>query len=111
MSDKFLSMLGIARKAGAAVPGFDKAKECMSRRSARVIFVCSDISEKTRKELCFFAKRANIGVITSRFNMFDFSCAVGSKTGIVTVTDSGIASKLTELSGESFTADGTLRKD
>lgn len=112
MNNRFLSMLGISRKAGLASLGFDKAKDCIFKGTAKVVVVCSDISEKTLKELEFHARKAGVQIIQSRYSMFDISNAVGSKTGIVAVTDSGIAKKLCALwSEDRQAADGTVRKD
>ena len=93
-------MLGIARKAGFAVLGFDKTKDSILSKKSKVVCVCSDISDKTLKELNFFASKAKIPVIQCDCDMFEMSNAVGVKTGIVAVTDSGIANKLISLAND-----------
>ena len=97
MNSKFLSMLGIARKSGNALLGFDKAKDGLQSGKAKIVCVCSDISEKTLKELRYFAERENVQIIESCYDMFEFSNAVGTKTGVVAITDNGIAKRLVEL--------------
>ena len=98
MNSKILSMLGISRKAGFAVLGFDKAKDSLLTKKAKIVCLCSDISEKTKKEIIFFADKHNIPVLTVDCDMFEMSNAVGMKTGIVAVTDKGIADKIIALS-------------
>lgn len=100
MNDKFLSMLGIARKAGAAVLGFEKTRDTLKSGNVCVVCVCSDISEKTLKELLFFAQKTQTPIIQYNADMFAFSNAVGTKTGIIAVTDRGIANKLMMLGSD-----------
>lgn len=98
MNSKILSMLGISRKAGFAVLGFDKVKDSLMSKKAKIVCLCSDISDKTKKEIIFFADKHNIPVIAVDCDMLELSNAVGMKTGIVAVTDKGIADKIIALS-------------
>lgn len=99
MNDRFLSMLGIARRAGKAEFGYDKALSAIHFGKAKAVFCASDLSPKTKRGLDFAAEDTNIKIITAERTMFDISNAVGIKTGIVAVTDSGIANKLISLIG------------
>ena len=62
MNSKILSMLGISRKAGFAVLGFDKVKDSLMSKKAKIVCLCSDISDKTKKEIIFFADKHNIPI-------------------------------------------------
>ncbi len=100
MQNKFLSLLGMARKANRVSLGYDKSLEAVHTFKSQVVFVANDISEKTKRGLVFAAEDAEIEIITTPFSIFDFTNAVGTKTGIVSVNDSGFAKKLVSLLDE-----------
>lgn len=97
MQNKFLSLLGMARKANRVSLGYDKSLEAVHSFKSYVVFVADDISEKTKRGLVFAAEESEIEVITTPYSIFDFTNAVGTKTGIVSVNDSGFAKKLISL--------------
>ena len=96
-NNKFLSLLGMARKANRVSLGYDKALEAVHYGKACVVFVAQDISEKTKRGLVFAGEDMEIEVIDVQFSIFDFTNALGTKTGIVSVNDSGFAKKLVSL--------------
>ena len=97
MNDRFLSMLGIARRAGKVEFGYDKALTAVHSGKAKAVFCAADLSPKTKRGLDFAAEGTSIKIISTDRSMFDITNAVGLKTGIVAVTDSGIANKLISL--------------
>lgn len=97
MQNKFLSLLGMARKANRISIGYDKSIEAIHSFKSSVVFVTADISEKTKRGLVFAAEDTEIEIITTPYSIFDFTNAVGTKTGIVSVNDSGFAKKLVSL--------------
>lgn len=101
MNDRFLSMLGIARRAGKTEFGYDKALSAVHSRKAKAVFCAADLSPKTKRGLDLAADGTSIKIISTDRSMFDISNAVGSKTGVVAVTDLGIAKKLVSLYTES----------
>lgn len=96
-NDKFLSLLGMARKANKVSLGYDKALEAVHNGKAFAVFVASDISEKTKRGLVFAAEEIGIEIISVEYSIFDFTNALGTKTGIVSVNDNGFAKKLVSL--------------
>ena len=87
----------MARRANKVVMGFDKAKSAIEYLQARVVFVCSDVSEKTKRGLIFASEETGIPVITIDYTIFELSCAIGTKCGVVAVLDKGFADKLITL--------------
>ena len=96
-NNKFLSLLGMARKANRVSLGYDKALESVHNGKAFVVFVASDISEKTKRGLVFASEEMDVEIISVEHTIFDFTNAVGTKTGIVSVNDAGFAKKLVSL--------------
>lgn len=99
-NNRFLSLLGLARKANKVALGYDKALESIHRGKCVAVFTAVDLSEKTRRGLIFAAEETNIKVITVSHTVFDITNAVGQKTGIVAVTDKGFADKLVLLNSQ-----------
>lgn len=97
MNDKFLSLLGMARRAGKTEFGYEKSLGSIYNKKAKAVFCACDLSEKTKRGLVFAAEDTNIDIITVKYSMFEMSNAVGLKTGIVTVTDFGFVRKLKSL--------------
>ena len=97
MQNKFLSLLGMARKANRVSLGYDKSLEAIHTFKSYAVFVANDISEKTKRGLVFAAEESEIEVITTPYSIFDFTNAVGTKTGIVSINDSGFSKKLISL--------------
>ena len=95
--NKLLSLFGLAKKAGRATLGYEKALEAIHKRKAYVVFTASDLSEKTERGLLYAAEGGNVKVIRISYDIFEISQAVGQKTGIVSVNDAGFGKKLIEL--------------
>ncbi len=99
--DKFLSMLGLCRKAGRMSIGFNDTAEAVSRHKTVLIYIASDLSAKTEKELNFITKNTAIEVIRTGYDMQTLSNAVGIKTGVISINDEGFAKALkTKYQGE-----------
>lgn len=97
MQNKFLSLLGMARKANRVSLGYDKALEAVHSEKSFAVFLASDLSEKTKRGLVFASEETDIPVISTEYTIFELTSALGSKTGVVSVNDSGFAKKLLTL--------------
>ena len=51
MQDKFLSAIGLARRAGAIALGTAEVRDSMKNGKAKLVIVASDVSENTKKEI------------------------------------------------------------
>lgn len=94
-NDPILSRLGFARKANKTAFGFAKSKEALKQQKAKLIVVASDISQKSEKEIRFFAGDA-VPVVRIDSTIEQLSNAVGFKAGIVAVNDEGFAKAILE---------------
>ena len=93
--DKFLSMLGICRKAGRMCIGYNDTAEAVRKGKTILIYIASDLSQKTEKELLFITKDKPIEVVRTRYDMATLSHAIGIKTGVIAINDQGFAEALT----------------
>ena len=88
MTDKILTLLGFAAKAGKLSFGMDSSVEAIKRGKSRLTLAACDISQKSLKEINFHAKKNNVRVITlDDCNIERLSVAVGKKCGIISVND------------------------
>ncbi len=92
---KILSLLGFAAKAGKLAYGFEATVSALKIRKSELVVIAEDISEKSRKEVVFFADKANTEhIILEGVTIKDVSDAVGRKCGIISVNDKGFAEAL-----------------
>ena len=92
------AMLGLCKKAGRLSAGFEAAKASIMEKSAKVVFAASDLSAKTYKELCFYAK-GQIPVRRLAEDIDEISGSIGQRAGCVSVNDEGFAEKMLLMTG------------
>lgn len=97
--EKLFGLLTICRKAGRMTMGFDFVKESILTDKAKAVFLASDISAKTEKEVRFFADQKAVPVHCIDATIAEIEFSVGRKAGVIGICDEGFAKKLTELIG------------
>ena len=96
MNDKFLSLLGMARKSGKLCPGHDAAVSSIVKNQAKICIISREGSERLKKEMnhaCTFEGKS-IPLLIVNYTLSDLSAAIGSKAAVITVTDEGFAKAL-----------------
>lgn len=97
MTDKILSLLGFASKAGKLSFGVHATEWAIKSGKAKLVLAAFDISEKSVKELKFKATdKIPVKVLLS-IDIDTLSKKVGKSCGIVAVNDEGFASSLLNL--------------
>ncbi len=92
MTSKTLTLLGFASKAGKLGYGMQKAIEFIKNNKSRLIVTACDLSDKSKKEILFFASNKNVPVVTlNNVTVENLSAAVGRKCGVISVNDNGFA--------------------
>lgn len=95
MTHKILTLLGFAAKAGKLSYGMDASKSTLSAGKSHLIAAAGDVSDKSKKEIAFFAGKSAVPVqILETCTIKDVSAAIGRKCGILSVNDSGFANAL-----------------
>ncbi|MBQ8503374.1 MAG: ribosomal L7Ae/L30e/S12e/Gadd45 family protein [Clostridia bacterium] len=98
MNDKFLSLLGLARRSGRVSLGHDAVINSIVRSKAKLCVMSKDASERLQKEIkhaCTYENK-NIPVIVTHYDLTELSSAVGSKAAVISVDDEGFAKALTD---------------
>lgn len=96
---KFLSLLGMCRRAGKLSCGHDGAIGSVRSKSAKLCLLSSDSSERLRKEIereANFDGR-NIPVVILLSTMDDIRKATGLKSAVLSVNDEGFAKTMLGL--------------
>ena len=95
-NDKFLQMLGIAKRARLLSEGHDVCVDAIKKGKARMCLFASDASERLVKEietlLCSYKR--SIPVKHLPYSMSELNFALSYKVAVLTVNDEGIAKKL-----------------
>ncbi len=97
MDDKFLSLLGICRRAGRLVIGADSSIDSIHKNKAKLIIFASDFSPNSSAPVIEAANKCNVRALTINRNKEELSLAVGKLCGVLTVEDNGFANKLNQL--------------
>lgn len=98
MNDKFLSLLGMARRAGKLSLGHDAAIASIVKNSAKLCIMSKEGSERLQKEMrhaCTFENK-NIPLLITTYTTMELSSAIGSKAAVITVDDEGFMKALEE---------------
>lgn len=91
MKNKLLSTLGICRKAGKLVWGFDAVAQAVTGNKAVLVLAAQDTSAKSVKEIRFICDKHNIKVLPIPVTMEDLWQKIGKKVRILAVTDDGLS--------------------
>ena len=97
MKDKFISFLGISKKAGKCIEGYNKCEEALRGGKCYLIIVSAEVSENAREKFERMAHSRNIPII-SGCSGEDLSHILGrDKINVVGISDTSMAAKLLEL--------------
>ena len=89
-NDRLLTTMGLARKAGKLVYGYDTVKDAIRKRRAVLVLTALDLSAKTLSNVEFMC-REKVRHIAIERTMEQLSAAVGKAAGVVAVVDEGFA--------------------
>ena len=90
--DKVLSTIGLCRRAGKLVIGFDAVVQELDspKTKAAGLVLAADISPKTEKEIRFAAEKHGKEVLKAEFTMDEANDAIGKRVGIFLILDAGL---------------------
>ncbi|MCQ4021979.1 MULTISPECIES: ribosomal L7Ae/L30e/S12e/Gadd45 family protein [unclassified Ruminococcus] len=100
MNDRFLSLLGLCRRAGKITIGSDPTIESVKKGEARLVLFAKNASANTRKNVLGAAIQSGVKVIDIDYDKEDISVSLGKLCAVASVNDEGFAKKLLSLAGE-----------
>jgi len=99
---KFLSMLGLCRKAGAMIIGTSLVTDSLPKGKIKAVFYASDASFNTEKRITDKCRYYKTDCIKTSFSSEELSKAIGKKSAVcvIGVLDENFSSELTKNSNE-----------
>ena len=97
--NRLTASLTMCRKAGKLLLGFDAVKEAAKQGSVKLFLLAADASEKTEKEIRFFA--GTLPVRKLPFDMDTLKLVFRKRTAVFGVCEDGFAAKISSLLPES----------
>jgi len=108
MTKKYLSMLGLARRAGRLAMGHDMVCDAIRKRKARLLVFTADSSARLREEIGRLTDRycPALPCVTISETMDEIHCAIGYRAGVMAVNDSNFSARIAELTEQEENAYG-----
>lgn len=92
MSDKGKTgLLSMCRKAGKLVMGMDMVKDACALGNAKAVFVATDLSAKSLKEIRYTCARYDARLYALGMTMDEIALGIGKRTGVLAMTDAGFS--------------------
>lgn len=100
---KYLSMLGMARRAGRLSMGHDMAEKAIKSKKAKLILFACDMSDRLKKEFDVTSQKYMplLPSIVLDESIDDLHFALGYKAGVISVDDENFANRIIELINDS----------
>ncbi len=101
MNEKLTGLLGIARRAGHILIGFDAVRAALLADRTRLVILAADCSPKTEKELRFAGQDKNCPIIAIDADKAALSGALGLQkpVAVVATDDRGFAAAMQTCCG------------
>ena len=96
MNNKLCGLLGIARRSGHILIGFDAVRAALLAGKTQLILLASDCSPKTEKELRFAAEGKTCPLLVAEETKDAFSAALGMQkpVAVIATDDHGFAAAM-----------------
>jgi predicted RNA-binding protein YlxR (DUF448 family) len=89
-----LTTLGLCKRAGKLVVGFDAVITDIEKSAG--VLITTDLSEKSKKEITFHCNKHSKKLIEINHTMSEIESVLNKKTGIISVLDEGLFKSLTK---------------
>lgn len=99
MNKKYLSMLGLARRAGKVAMGHDTVCDAIRKRKAKLLVLSADSAQRLEEELGRLSDRFCPALVCVRISetMDEIHHALGYRAGVIAVNDNNFANRIIEL--------------
>lgn len=100
MQNKFLQFLGLAKKSGNLIEGYNKCEELVKRSGLYLLILSEDCSTNTKEKFARYCMSYNIPFIES-FSKEELGAPIGrAEINVLGVVDKKISDKLLSLWNE-----------
>ena len=98
--DRTLQMLGICKRAGKLVAGFDAVEAAARDRLAKLVLLSEGLSDRTKRKAEEFCMRYETPCKNCSMTLEEIEWMIGRQAGVLAVTDEGLANKMRTLIGQ-----------
>ena len=95
--NKLLGLLGIARRAGQLIWGFDEVEKQIKAKKVFLVLLCAGISTRSERNIQIIAQQNSIPCKKLPFPVEEVEKAVAKNAKIYAVIQQGFADKMIEL--------------
>lgn len=97
MNDKFLQFLGIAKKAGKLLEGYNKCEEAIKKGKLDILILSKEISQNTRDKFIRYCEKDNV-VIVDKYSKDELKAQLGlNDINVIGIGDKKMSEKLISL--------------
>jgi ribosomal protein L7Ae-like RNA K-turn-binding protein len=97
MNDNFLQFLGLIKRSGKLMEGYNKCEEVIKKSKVHLIIISVEASKNTKEKFYGFSSRLNIPYI-EEYNSEDLGSSIGRpEINVLCIMDEHMAKKLIEL--------------
>lgn len=95
--NNILGTLGLCRRAGKTVFGFDAVIDELKSPKGKAygVIMAADLSEKTKKEVLFYCGKYNVPAETVNATLDEIGSVMGKRTGVIAILDKGLFNSIT----------------
>lgn len=99
MNSKFLSMLGLSKRAGSSITGTDLVTKALPSGKVKLVIYAENSSHNTEKKITDKCKYYNVNCIKAHYTSDELSHAVGklSAVCVIGITDENFSKELFSL--------------
>ena len=92
MQNKYLGLLGLAKRAGKLEAGDEATRAAITAKSARLVLIASDASDRTRDNFLFITESENVACLMVAETRAELGNALGRRpSAVVGICDAGLA--------------------
>lgn len=100
MHNKFLQFIGLIKKSGKLVEGYNKCEEAVKNKLLYLLIISKDCSENTKEKFIHYCNKFNISYIQD-YSKEELGAILGrTEISIIGVADKNMSDKLIKLSRE-----------
>jgi ribosomal protein L7Ae-like RNA K-turn-binding protein len=97
MNDKFLQFLGLVKRSGKLIEGYNKCEEFIKKYTVYLIIISLDASENTKEKFRGYAIKHNIPYIQHYGEEELGNCIGRTAINVLGISDNNMADKLLKL--------------
>lgn len=97
MNDSFLNFLGMTKKAGKLLEGYNKCEDAIKRRKVSLVVLSKDISENSKEKFVKYCDTYNVSLVQS-YSKWQLGSALGKEEiNVLGITDANMSNHLKVL--------------